>query len=166
MVVGVNFPWFWLIFMLFWANRMKKIDENIWIRRKKPWGIKKIGLERGRMSRSGLKSRVFGRMMEKNDIFPSCSSTLPAVLQVLGLYMHHIMAFLTFDHSKARIPALRMAFSSIFLTNKSKSETIKKNKPLSHEPKTKWMSVAERLSEWVSGASKWANDPLLCMSIS
>ena len=76
------------------------------------------------MSRSALKSRVFGRMMEKNDIFPSCSSTLPAVLQVLGLYMHHIMAFLTFDYSKATKTALRMAFSSIFWTNKSKSETI------------------------------------------
>ena len=38
--------------------------------------------------------------------------------------MHHIMAFLTFDYSKATITALRMAFSSIFWTNKSKSETI------------------------------------------
>ena len=62
--------------------------------------------------------------MEKNDIFPSCFSTLPAVLQVRGLFIHHIRAFPTFDYSKATTPALGVAFSSILFTNKSNSETI------------------------------------------
>ena len=60
----------------------------------------------------------------KNDNFSSCSSILPAVLQVPSLFMHHIRTFLTFDYSKATISARRVAFSSIFWTNKSKSETI------------------------------------------
>ena len=82
-----------------------------WVRKR--WDVKKCS-----------KNACFWTDDEKNDIFPPFFSTLPAVLQVLGLCIHHIMALPTFDYSKASIPALRMAFSSIFLTNKSKSETI------------------------------------------
>ena len=49
---------------------------------------------------------------------------MPAVLQVRGLFIHHIRAFPTFDYSKATTPALGVAFSSILFTNKSNSETI------------------------------------------